>query len=96
MAARFSDDEVVQATGATRRGEPVAAGFPAVCTDTRSLTPGCLFVALQGERFDAHDFVDGAQRQGAAGAVVKRGRALPALPPGFALYEVDDTLAALG
>ncbi|RKH66404.1 UDP-N-acetylmuramoyl-tripeptide--D-alanyl-D-alanine ligase [Corallococcus interemptor] len=96
MAARFSDDEVVQATGATRRGEPVEAGFPAVCTDTRSLTPGCLFVALQGERFDAHDFVDGAQRQGAAGAVVKRGRALPALPPGFALYEVEDTLAALG
>ncbi|RKH12043.1 UDP-N-acetylmuramoyl-tripeptide--D-alanyl-D-alanine ligase [Corallococcus sp. CA053C] len=96
MSARFSDDEVVQATGATRRGDAVPAGFPAVCTDTRSLTPGCLFVALQGERFDAHDFVDGAMRGGAAGAVVKRGRALPALPANFTLYEVDDTLAALG
>lgn len=28
----------------------------AVTTDTRKLTPGCLFVALKGERFDAHDF----------------------------------------
>lgn len=27
----------------------------AVTTDTRKLTPGCLFVALKGERFDAHD-----------------------------------------
>lgn len=31
----------------------------AVTTDTRKLTPGCLFVALKGERFDAHDFADG-------------------------------------
>ncbi len=30
----------------------------AVTTDTRKLTPGCLFVALKGERFDAHDFAD--------------------------------------
>ncbi|MBU8899230.1 UDP-N-acetylmuramoyl-tripeptide--D-alanyl-D-alanine ligase [Corallococcus sp. M34] len=96
MAARFSDDEVVQATGATRRGEPVPTGFSAVSTDTRTLTPGCLFVALQGERFDAHDFVDAAARGGAAGAVVKRGQRLPVLPEGFALFEVEDTLAALG
>ena len=27
-----------------------------VTTDTRKITPGCLFVALKGERFDAHDF----------------------------------------
>jgi UDP-N-acetylmuramoyl-tripeptide--D-alanyl-D-alanine ligase len=96
MAARFSDDEVVQATGATRRGGPAPAAFAAVCTDTRALTPGCLFVALVGERFDAHAFVDAAAKGGAAGAVVARGRTLPALPEGFALYEVEDTLQALG
>ncbi len=28
----------------------------AVTTDTRKVTAGCLFVALKGERFDAHDF----------------------------------------
>ncbi|NMO15505.1 UDP-N-acetylmuramoyl-tripeptide--D-alanyl-D-alanine ligase [Pyxidicoccus fallax] len=96
MTARFNDDEVVQATGATRRGGPAPATFTAVCTDTRALTPGCLFVALVGERFDAHAFVDAAAKGGAAGAVVARGRTLPALPDGFPLYEVEDTLAALG
>ncbi|MCY1020908.1 UDP-N-acetylmuramoyl-tripeptide--D-alanyl-D-alanine ligase [Pyxidicoccus sp. MSG2] len=96
MSARFNDDEVVQATGATRRGGPAPAAFSAVCTDTRSLTPGCLFVALVGERFDAHAFVDAAAKGGAAGAVVGRGRTLPALPEGFPLYEVEDTLMALG
>jgi UDP-N-acetylmuramoyl-tripeptide--D-alanyl-D-alanine ligase len=95
MAVRFSDEQVVRVAGATRRGGP-AAGFQAVCTDTRALTPGCLFVALQGERFDAHDFLAQAAQGGATGAVVKRGRALPALPEGFTLYEVEDTLAALG
>lgn len=96
MAARFTDEQVVQATGATRRGGRPAAEYPAVCTDTRALVPGCLFVALQGERFDAHDFLAQAASGGAAGAVVKKGRALPHLPEGLALYEVEDTLEALG
>ncbi|WP_426754087.1 UDP-N-acetylmuramoyl-tripeptide--D-alanyl-D-alanine ligase [Myxococcus sp. Y35] len=96
MAASFSDEEVVQATGATRRGGPAPAAYATVCTDTRALTPGCLFVALVGERFDAHAFVDAAAKGGAAGAVVARGRPLPALPEGLALYEVEDTLRALG
>lgn len=96
MAASFSDEEVVQATGATRRGGPAPAAYATVCTDTRALTPGCLFVALVGERFDAHAFVDAAAKGGAAGAVVARGRPLPALPDGLTLYEVDDTLRALG
>ncbi|HSP80008.1 MAG TPA: Mur ligase family protein, partial [Myxococcaceae bacterium] len=96
MAVRFTDEQVVQAAGATRRAGRAGAVHEAVCTDTRALTPGCLFVALQGERFDAHDFLAQAASGGASGAVVKRGRALPSLPEGFALYEVEDTLAALG
>lgn len=38
----------------------------AVTTDTRKLTAGCLFVALKGERFDAHDFAQQAKDNGAA------------------------------
>jgi UDP-N-acetylmuramoyl-tripeptide--D-alanyl-D-alanine ligase len=38
------------------------ATIEAVTTDTRKLTSGCLFVALKGERFDAHDFADKAKR----------------------------------
>jgi UDP-N-acetylmuramoyl-tripeptide--D-alanyl-D-alanine ligase len=96
MASRFSDEQVVRATGATRRSGRAGGAYEAVCTDTRALVPGCLFVALQGERFDAHDFLAQAAAGGATGAVVKRGRALPALPEGLVLYEVEDTLAALG
>jgi len=67
--------------------------FSAISTDTRHLTPGTLFVALKGERFDAHTFLANAEAQGATGAVVRRGT-----PPvdGLAFFEVDDTLTALG
>jgi UDP-N-acetylmuramoyl-tripeptide--D-alanyl-D-alanine ligase len=52
-----------------------------------------LFVALKGDRFDAHDFLPQAKAAGAAAAVVRRGT-----PPvaGLPLFEVADTLAALG
>ncbi|MES0266563.1 UDP-N-acetylmuramoyl-tripeptide--D-alanyl-D-alanine ligase [Citrobacter sedlakii] len=44
----------------------------AVTTDTRKLTPGCLFVALKGERFDAHDFAAQAKEGGAGALLVSR------------------------
>ncbi|WP_447864553.1 UDP-N-acetylmuramoyl-tripeptide--D-alanyl-D-alanine ligase [Kluyvera sichuanensis] len=43
-----------------------------VTTDTRKLTPGCLFVALKGERFDAHDFAQTAKEGGAGALLVSR------------------------
>ena len=45
-----------------------------VSIDTRTLTPGELFVAIRGERFDGADFVGPAVDAGAAGIVVERGR----------------------
>src|SRR5437867_6846747 len=72
---------------------PEGLHFAGVSTDTRGLTGGELFVALKGERFDAHDFLAQAKARGAAGAVVRRGT-----PPviGLARFEVEDTLDALG
>lgn len=67
-----------------------------VCTDTRAIQPGDLFVALKGENFDGHAFVDQAARAGAAAAVVERGwKPSAALPEGFTLIRVSDGLAAL-
>jgi UDP-N-acetylmuramoyl-tripeptide--D-alanyl-D-alanine ligase len=71
-----------------RPGPIVARG---IASDTRSLAPGCAFVALRGERHDGHDFVDAAVRAGAAIVVVERGRTPP--DPVDAV-EVDDTLMA--
>ncbi len=63
-----------------------------VHTDTRTLQDGDLFVALKGERFDAHDFLSQAQAAGAVAAVASHG--LEAA--GMAGIEVPDTLLALG
>ncbi len=96
MAVRFSDDQVIQATGGRRVRLGARASYSDVSTDTRALTHGALFVALQGERFDAHDFLPDAVKRGAGGAVVRQGKPLPDVPQDFALFEVDDTLVALG
>src|SRR2546425_9260986 len=52
---------------------PANLTFSGVSTDTRHLPPGTLFVALKGERFDAHDFLADAKGKGAAAAVVRSG-----------------------
>lgn len=93
QAPSFTDSEVLSATGATRRGTAPLSAFTAVCTDTRALSKGCLFVALRGERFDAHDFLSAARDGGTEAVVVEAGRAVP---EGLCAYEVTDTLAALG
>ena len=72
---------------------PAELRFTGVTTDTRHLAPGTLFVALKGDRFDAHDFLADARTKGAAAAVVRRGT--PRVD-GLPLFEVADTLAALG
>lgn len=73
--------------------EPARGSYARISTDTRRLAPGDLFVALRGERFDAHDFLLQAKAAGAAAAVVRRGT--PPVP-GLPAFEVADTLAALG
>lgn len=66
-----------------------------VCTDSRNVQQGDLFFALQGEKFDGHDFVEQVIRKGAIGVVVQRDRA-PASANGCAVIAVQDTRAALG
>jgi len=67
------------------------AQFTGVSTDTRTLAPGDLFVALAGPRFDAHHFLPEAIAKGAAGALVARTLETP-LP----YVRVADTRRALG
>jgi UDP-N-acetylmuramoyl-tripeptide--D-alanyl-D-alanine ligase len=93
--ASFTEGDVVLATSAEVRGSP-AGLYPSVSTDSRTLTPGALFIALEGERFDGHGFVAAAAARGAAGAVVRRGKSVPGVPLDFGLFCVDDTLRALG
>ena len=69
-------------------------GFAGVSTDTRSIGAGDLFVALIGDRFDAHRFLHDAVAAGAAGVLVSEANA--GAPDGASMLRVTDTLAALG
>jgi UDP-N-acetylmuramoyl-tripeptide--D-alanyl-D-alanine ligase len=64
-----------------------------VHSDSRSLRPGDLFVALQGERFDAHDFLPHARAAGAVAAIATHG--LSDAADGLPGLRVADTLVAL-
>lgn len=85
--------EVAAAVGGRIAAGDGATPIRAVTTDSRRVPPGALFVALQGDRFDAHDFVAQAAAVGAAAAIVSRPVDAAA---GLALVSVPDTLRALG
>ena len=66
--------------------------FEVLSTDSRNIAKGSLFVALRGERFDGHDFVNTAVQQGAAAIVVDCEQKNISIPQ----LVVTDTLRALG
>lgn len=84
-------DAVLRATGGRVLRGTAPSAFHGVSTDTRTLHAGALFVALKGERFDGHAFVEEAFGRGAGAVVVSLGMA--ATGP---LILVEDTLKALG
>ncbi|MDD5167859.1 MAG: UDP-N-acetylmuramoyl-tripeptide--D-alanyl-D-alanine ligase [Syntrophales bacterium] len=95
-SAELAVTGVIEATrGKLIRGDlQKAKAFKGVGTDSRMISPGGLFVALHGERFDGHDYLDQALEKGAGGLLVHRddGRDRSAVPT----ILVDDTLVALG
>jgi len=70
--------------------------FTSVSTDSRTMESGALFVALRGERFDAHNFLAQAFSAGAVAALVQEGIELPQEVAGLPLVHVADTKQALG
>ena len=89
-------DEVAAALGEHARGELPRGktAFSAVSTDTRTIAPNALFIALKGENHDAHDHLADAVGKGAVGLVVSDPRRAAGI--GVPVYLVDDTLHALG
>lgn len=92
-SAEFSVDDLRLLFGASiRENIGHCAG---VCTDSRSIRAGELFVALRGEAFDGHNFVGAVLASGAAAAIVERAR-MAEFSPYLPLIPVEDTLIALG
>jgi len=70
--------------------EPVGVG-----TDSRADLTGRIFIAIVGERFDGHDYVDAAASAGARLAIVQREIEVDVLPDGFGVLLVEETRRAL-
>ncbi len=90
----WTDANVTAALGLAGHAGGETRTYTAVSTDTRSVGQGSLFVALRGERHDAHAFLAQAAEAGVRGAVVDH---VPADAPAQIRYHVvPDTLEALG
>jgi len=90
---------LTQAQWVSAGPQPASATITRVHTDTRSIEPGDLFVALRGERFDANDFLQDARQKGAVAAICQGDNAAEKLAqaglPGWVVPDARLALAQL-
>src|ERR1044072_9036328 len=89
----LSISEIADLAGAKLEQGDKTASVERISTDSRTIKKGELFVALRGENFDGHKFVEEVAKSGAAGAIVDlkwKGK----VPNSFATIRTDDTLLA--
>ncbi len=86
-------DEIVSATGGSVRSKPGDAS--GISIDSRTVEPGDLFIAIKGDQFDGHAFVDAALEAGAAAAMVSADQADALKVPKAGLIVVDDSYDGL-
>lgn len=91
--ADFTIEEICLATQGKVHGVRSIDGIKGISTDTRTVKAGALFIPLVGEKFDGHDFIDQAVRNGAAAILSSRLDLI--VPPHVTLILVEDTLLAL-
>ncbi len=88
----ISIQDVLHATGGKLLSEGALSSFPlSVSTDTRQIKDGDIFVALQGDNFDAHNFLEQAVEKGAKTLLVHEDRGIT----GVNVVLVKDTLQGL-
>lgn len=88
---RMFDDRQWARLGLLFYGSGPHDAIAPVAIDSRQVTPGSLFVAIHGDRFDGHDFVGDVVQKGAVAALVSRRQAVD----GIEQIVVDDTRTAL-
>jgi len=94
----FSLSEILNATGGRLIRGSTTGDFHGISTDSRQIGQGCLFIPLRGEKYDGHDFLTAAVRQGAAGVLLQKDfqTRLPVWGEAVSVILVEDTLTALG
>ncbi len=83
--SKLTPEFVAQALGVAIPAGPTleTGAFDGVVTDSRKIRPGCLFIALKGEKFDAHEFIVQAVEQGARGVICRSDYDLSKAGPAF-------------
>ncbi|GMV53115.1 MAG: UDP-N-acetylmuramoyl-tripeptide--D-alanyl-D-alanine ligase [Chlorobi bacterium] len=94
--AQFGYTDLVTCFGEAAICLPENISSSGVSTDTRTLQPGALFVALRGENFDAHTLLTEATVKGAVLLIVDAGLITSDTINGVPLIRVESTLHALG
>lgn len=93
-------DDIIQATRGRLLVRPtdgtVREVFTSIGTDTRTLASGSVFIALKGERFDGHEFLDDAVKKGASAIIVERADPTIFKWKDIFIILVGDTRKALG
>jgi len=94
----YSGREILEATDGTLLRGAADTVFEAVSTNTREPQAGKLFIPLKGQRFDGHDFIAAAVKNGATGLLIREGEEgrLGEITGNVAVIRVLDTLLALG
>jgi UDP-N-acetylmuramoyl-tripeptide--D-alanyl-D-alanine ligase len=94
----LSTAEVLKATGGVSLSGLGETKFYGITTDSRQVSKGNLFIALTGDKFDGHDFIEAAVTQGAAGILIdNEAKINPGAPAkGVVVIKVADTMRALG
>ena len=96
----FTAQDILNATGGNLAVGSLDCVARGISTDSRTIEKGELFIALEGDNFNGHEFVTDSVQRGAVGVVVKAGvfSYKPVLSMGYPVFliEVNDTLKALG
>jgi len=95
MSAMMTLQQATQWMAGARLIGDGAVPVQRIHTDTRTVEPGDLFVALKGERFDANAFLSEAQLRGAVAVICHADLDAVRLPAGLPRIEVQDTMLAL-
>ena len=90
----FTINEILEATKGTLAQGPAGARVRCVCIDSRIVKKGELFIAVKGEVFDGHDFIDEVLAKGARVLVVHK--PIKVKDPKISVIRVEDTIRALG
>lgn len=93
MPELFTFDEIAKATAGDWVSAAAGGSASSVTTDSRKDAAGALFIAIPGESFDGHDYLESAVKMGAAALCVERAKAHK-LPPGVPAIAVESTVSA--